>query len=196
MHSTLDSAGDFLSEPDLANPRKMRPPVERQIAERALLIRRQRTVPADWEEIRLFLNRVPSRLAPSPYSVCVLSDRGIRRYNKQFRRRDEATDVLSFPAGRTVRRKHARSGYLGDILISAETARVNARRYGLRLEDEIKTLVLHALLHLLGHDHERDNGEMARREKQWAARLGLQQPVIGRVRPAREKRSAASSIGE
>jgi probable rRNA maturation factor len=196
MHSTFISPGDSLGEPDSAHPRKARPSVEREIVERARLIRRQRTVPADWEEIRRFLNRVPSRLAPSPYSVCVLSDRGIRRYNKRFRRRDEATDVLSFPAGRAGRRKKARNEYLGDILISAETARVNARRYGIRLEDEIKTLVLHALLHLLGHDHERDNGEMARREKQWAARLGLQRPVIGRVRPAREKRSAASSIGE
>jgi probable rRNA maturation factor len=175
MHSTHQS----LDEPDATQPRRAVRQVKRNAGEEALLIRRQRKVQADWNEVRRFLRRLPSRLAPLPYSVCVLSDRGIRRYNKRYRRKDEATDVLSFPSAR---RGQGRGGYLGDILISAETARVNARRYGLRVEDEIKTLVLHALLHLLGHDHERDNGEMARRERQWASRLGLRRPVIGRVR--------------
>ena len=194
MHSTSDSLSDSLGEAGPAHPRSTRavPDAGGENGARALLIRRQKTVQADWEEIERFLSRVPARLAPSSYSVCMLSDRGIRRYNKQFRRRDEATDVLSFPAGRAGQGKRGRNSYLGDILISAETAQVNARRYGLRLEDEIKTLVVHALLHLLGHDHERDNGAMARRERQWAVRLGLQ-PLLGRMRPIPGKRRTAAS---
>jgi probable rRNA maturation factor len=142
------------------------------------LIRRQRRVQADWAELQRFLNLLQSRLAHAEYSVCVVSNRGIRRYNRLFRSLDETTDVLSFPIGpgRTETRE-----YLGDIVISAETARANARRYGVRVEEELKLLALHGVLHLLGHDHETDTGQMARRERQWAARLGLPQTLLGRV---------------
>jgi probable rRNA maturation factor len=148
----------------------------------ATLIRRQRRVQADWAELQRFLDVLRSRLAHSEYSVCVVSDRGIRRYNRHFRSRDEATDVLSFPSGSN---REARSRYLGDIVISAETARANAAHYGVRLEEELKLLALHGVLHLLGHDHETDAGRMARQERQWAVRLGLPQTLLGRAHGTR-----------
>ena len=124
-----------------------------------------------------FLARATPALAHSPYSVGLVSDAAIRRYNARFRGQDEATDVLSFPAA-----THGKdeNGYLGDILISAETARRHAANYGVRLEDEIKALILHGLLHLLGQDHERDGGQMARSERRWGARLGLPQTLLAR----------------
>jgi probable rRNA maturation factor len=153
----------------------------------ARLIRRQRKVRADWREIEEFLERAMFALAPLPFSVGLLSDAAIRRYNARFRRIDEATDVLSFPAGKGALGDH---GYLGDILISAETARRNASVHGVRLEDEIKALILHGLLHLLGQDHERDRGRMARSERFWGARLGLPQTLLARSRKASRKSSA------
>ena len=119
-------------------------------ANRPRLIHRQRMVAADWREVEDFLGRIPTVLASFPYSICLLSDRAIRRYNERFRQKNEATDVLSFPTGQ---REHWEEDYLGDILISVETAQRNAVRMGLRVEDEIKALILHGLLHLRGQDH-------------------------------------------
>lgn len=111
--------------------------------------------------------------------MCLVSDRVIRSYNRRFRRQDKPTDVLSFPAEEPGRPAQQ---YLGDILISAETARCNARQYGLRVEEEIKVLILHGLLHLLGYDHENDRGGMARVERHWSQKLGLSQNLTRRTR--------------
>lgn len=72
-------------------------------------------------------------------------------------------------------RKSALSGhdYLGDIAISPVTARRNARRFGRTLPDELRILILHGVLHLLGYDHETDDGEMERVENRLRAKLGL-----------------------
>ncbi|HWP84904.1 MAG TPA: rRNA maturation RNase YbeY [Terriglobia bacterium] len=134
---------------------------------------------------------LPRSLARRPFTVSLISDRAIRRLNGRFRGINRATDVLSFPA-----RPHAgpEAEFLGDILISVETARRNAARFGMRLEDEIKALILHGLLHLQGQDHERDQGQMARNERRWAARLGLPQSLLRRAShrpaPTRWRRSA------
>src|SRR5690348_830525 len=87
-----------------------------------LLINRQRRVHANWSELQAFLRKVGSTLARSSFTVCVTSDRTIRSYNKRFRQQDEPTDVLSFPANGN----KTATNYLGDILISAETAQRNA----------------------------------------------------------------------
>jgi len=150
---------------------------------RVLLLNRQRAARADWDEIRGFLHRLSTEVARSGFAVCLLSDTGIRRYNKRFRGADYPTDVLSFPARRRRNGSLENLGeYLGDVLISVETARENARRYGLRLEEEIEVLALHGVLHLLGYDHERDAGEMARVERRWSERLGLPENLTGRAR--------------
>ena len=138
-------------------------------SEPALLINRQRSIRADWAAVRSFIDKLRSRVAKRPFTICLVSDRSIRRYNKQYRHKNQATDVLSFPAGNGAEPP----GYLGDILISVETARRSAARFRLALQEEIKILSLHGVLHLLGYDHETDRGEMDRVERKLRKRLGL-----------------------
>ncbi|HJX27826.1 MAG TPA: rRNA maturation RNase YbeY, partial [Thermoanaerobaculia bacterium] len=83
-------------------------------------------------------------------------DREMRRVNRQFRGKDKATDVLSFPG---------EEGHLGDILISVPTARRQALEAGHPAERELMVLLLHGVLHCLGYDHETDQGEMERLER-------------------------------
>lgn len=108
-------------------------------------------------------------------TVGFVSDRTIRRMNKQFRGYDRATDVLSFPA--TNNSEHAVdrtfSELLGDIVISAETASRQADDARHSLEREIDELVIHGVLHLCGYDHESDHGEMNRLE------LRLRRTLLG-----------------
>src|ERR1051325_319482 len=98
------------------------------------LMNRQRKVRADWPDIDKFLGRAAAMLAPIPFSVAIVSDAAIRTYNRDYRKQDKATDVLSFPTGEW--RVDSTEAYLGDIVISAEMARRNAAVYGLSLEDE------------------------------------------------------------
>lgn len=108
-------------------------------------------------------------------NILITTNREMRELNYRFRRKNEATDVLSFPALRgTVMR------FAGDVAISAEIAAANARRLGHNPSDEIKILALHGLLHLRGYDHERDHGEMARKEEKLRSELKLPVALIGR----------------
>lgn len=86
-------------------------------------------------------------------------DRTVRRLNRDFRGQDKTTDVLSFPGEPSPEGRH-----LGDIVISVPTAERQAADRGARLEDEVRLLLLHGVLHCLGHDHETDAGEMERLE--------------------------------
>jgi probable rRNA maturation factor len=112
-------------------------------------------------------------------TVLLTSDAAIRRLNKQFRGKNKATDVLSFPALEMVGRMVG--DLAGDLAISVETARRQAREQGHALSVEIKVLMLHGLLHLAGYDHETDSGEMAKRERLLRGRLGLPQGLIERA---------------
>ncbi len=104
-------------------------------------------------------------------AVLVTSNRQLRALNRRFRRKDKATDVLSFP--------HA-DGAGGDIAVSADMARQNARRYGHGPLEELKILVLHGMLHLAGYDHETDNGKMTARELALRVQLKLPASLIDR----------------
>ena len=88
-----------------------------------------------------------------------MSDQRIRRLNRRFAGKDKTTDVLSFPDQAESWEKD--EDYAGDIVISVETAE---RQTDSTLENELKVLALHGLLHLIGFDHEKDNGEMNRLE--------------------------------
>lgn len=81
----------------------------------------------------------------------------MRDYNHRYAGKDWTTDVLSFPAGEPNFEEEGERHYLGDILISVEKA---DRQKSGSLEEELKILILHGLLHLLGYDHETDQGEM------------------------------------
>jgi probable rRNA maturation factor len=102
----------------------------------------------------------------SSVTVAFVSDKKIRELNRQFRRIDKATDVLSFPSD-------SRDGEMGDIAISIETAARQAKQSGLTLDGEIAQLLLHGLLHLSGYDHETDNGEMNRLELRLRKKLRI-----------------------
>ena len=117
----------------------------------------------------------------SSFNCLVTTDAEVRRLNRDFRGKNEATDVLSFPVGGFGRRKRLPHIMLGDLAISLPRARAQAREFGHTLEHEIRILMLHGLLHLLGMDHETDRGRMARVERLWRARLGLPAGLIERV---------------
>lgn len=108
------------------------------------------------------MSLVANQLAPHQDSLGVrlTGDREMRRLNREFRGKDKSTDVLSFPGDATPEGRH-----LGDIVVSVETARRQAAERGHGLDREVRLLLLHGLLHCLGHDHESDAGEMDRLER-------------------------------
>lgn len=109
-----------------------------------------------------WLASVMAELAPESEGLGVrfVGDRAMRLTNRQFRGKDKTTDVLSFPGD-----EDGGKGYLGDILISVPTARRQAETAGHGVDRELKTLLLHGILHCLGYDHETDQGEMERLER-------------------------------
>jgi probable rRNA maturation factor len=126
-----------------------------------------RRVPANVRprSIQLFARKLQREVAKGrAFDTLITGDAEMRRLNRTFRGKDYATDVLSFPAA---------AESLGDLAISAARARVQGQEHGHGTEDEIRILMLHGVLHLLGMDHETDSGAMARAEKRWRARLGL-----------------------
>ncbi len=137
-----------------------------------------RRVPASLHRrtIENFARKLEADVARNrPFDVLITGDADLRRLNRDFLGHDYATDVLSFPL--------AGSGSLGDLAISLARARAQARQFGHSVEQEIQILMLHGLLHLLGFDHETDNGRMARAEKRWRTRLDLPGGLIERARP-------------
>lgn len=96
----------------------------------------------------------------------------MRALNRQFRGQDAVTDVLSFPA--------QTQGFLGDIVIAAGVATRQAQEAGHDIQTEIRVLALHGLLHLLGYDHDADDGKMARVEARLRKKAGLPAGLIER----------------
>jgi len=150
-----------------------------------MVVNRQRRVPVAVPPLEKFLSDAKQSLqVEQDVSLSLVSDSAMARMNQAYRGKPGATDVLSFPLnGNAPRKKSPRpdlfagensaAGYLGDIAIAPETARRNARRSGRSLPLELRILILHGLLHLLGYDHETDRGEMDRMERRLRRRLGL-----------------------
>jgi probable rRNA maturation factor len=122
-------------------------------------------------------------------SVLLSDDRTLRRLNREFRGKDKATDVLSFPVDGKMARGHA-----GDLAISLETAARQAREQGHSLRDEVRVLLLHGILHLAGMDHEADRGEMAAREAVLRRRFGLRSGLIARSGKANAKVAKGAKV--
>src|SRR5690348_772111 len=149
----------------------------------------QRAVRVPIRSLKQFFARAMKevRLPQSAASVCFVTDAQIAKWNAAYRGKRKSTDVLSFPSGeqerpqkenaqtRTRESKNDRgfsstssassTSYLGDIAIAPAVARHNARLYGRTLDQELRILILHGILHLMGYDHEADTGQMDRREK-------------------------------
>jgi probable rRNA maturation factor len=130
-----------------------------------LVLNRQRKHPINRLEVRRFLKDLMAALeiADSDFTVVFTTDKVIRDYNHRYRGHDKSTDVLSF---------RGEDGYLGDILISSETAYHQARRSrSLSFDMNLHRLMLHGLLHLMGYDHETDDGEMRAIERTFRRRF-------------------------
>ena len=119
-------------------------------------------------DLRRFLDDLAPRILPGQTVTCLIAtDKELRSLNRKFRGQDYATDVLSFPPE--------------DIAISFERAAAQAAERGHGVEEELRILMLHGLLHLAGMDHENDAGAMARAEIRWRKRLGLPTGLIERA---------------
>jgi probable rRNA maturation factor len=117
--------------------------------------------------------------------VLVTTSAAVRSLNRQFRGKNQATDVLSFPAPRPVSKGRKSAALAGEVAISADIAAENAARFGHSPAAEVKVLTLHGILHLAGFDHERDNGQMARKEMRLRRLLNLPAALIERAQPGR-----------
>jgi len=120
-----------------------------------------------------WLQSVAPARARGAITVAIVSDARVRALNRQYRKKDKATDVLSFTS--------EERGFLGDVVIASGVAARQAREAGHSLATEVRVLALHGLLHLLGYDHERDDGRMARLERRLRKRGGLTEGVIERA---------------
>jgi probable rRNA maturation factor len=167
-----------------------------------MILNRQRAVRVARRPLESFLRRVANELdiRDSHVTVCFVSDREIAHMNQAFRKKKGPTDVLSFPAekkrwasrrrrkktykedaentegtegSRAKQESRPAERYLGDIAIAPETARRYARKNGRSLVNELRVLILHGVLHLLGYDHETDRGEMDRIERKMRRRFEL-----------------------
>jgi probable rRNA maturation factor len=153
-----------------------------------MVINRQTRVPIAAAELDRFLARVHRmlHLPRSAATVCLVSEAEIAKWNRAYRGKSKPTDVLSFPADASPSRNGFRRGkgirhngpraasdgfYLGDIAIAPAVARRNARRFGRSLSNELRVLILHGVLHLMGYDHETDAGQMERLELRLRRRL-------------------------
>jgi len=105
-------------------------------------------------------------------TIVFVGDAAIRKLNREFRGKDYATDVLSFPVKAEAFEKEDERN-LGEVVISLQRANEQAKQNQISFQVEVKQLILHGLLHLSGYDHETDNGEMDRLELRLRKRLGI-----------------------
>jgi probable rRNA maturation factor len=144
----------------------------------------ERGRPIAMKDLAVWLARVAPRRARGTVAIALVSDRRARVLNRTYRRCDYATDVLSFPAraGGATPDVPAAERFLGDIVIARGVASRQGRAAGHGRRTELRILALHGLLHLLGYDHERDNGTMRRVEQRLRRRGGLREGLIERTR--------------
>lgn len=146
-----------------------------------MIVNRQRSVRIPAKDLGKFLVRARRALhLPSEsVSICLVSNSEMARWNRAYRGKRGTTDVLSFRVddAETKRALFAANGnstrYLGDIAIAPAVARRNALRYGRSFSREMRVLILHGMLHLMGYDHDTDTGQMERRERRLHRALGL-----------------------
>jgi probable rRNA maturation factor len=140
-----------------------------------LITYRRKPASLDAKSLESFAELLRAQVARGRSFHCRISnDAELQALNAQFRRKDYPTDVLSFPLD-------GAQQTLGDIAISLDRARAQAREWGHSLDGELRILLLHGLLHLTGLDHESDSGQMKRTEMRWRKKLALPVGLIERV---------------
>lgn len=140
-----------------------------------LVLFRRAPARLDRRSLERFARELCNRVTGGREFHCLItSDAELQRLNRHFLAKDYSTDVLSFPAANG-------AAELGELAISLQRAAQQSREFGHTVEEEIRILMLHGVLHLAGMDHERDGGAMARAETAWRRKLGLRAGLIERV---------------
>ena len=162
-----------------------------------VIVNQHEKIELDLAGLRAYVRRVKNvlKMGQGDFNVCFVNDDEICRLNSLFRGKATPTDVLSFPwqaeedsdlepleAGEF-------EGFWGDIVISVDTAGRNARAEGHSTEEEIRLLILHGALHLLGYDHETDQGEMSALELSLRESLALTAAASGAPQAASSRRA-------
>ncbi len=139
------------------------------------VVSRQRRRKMDCERWQAFGEKALQAMSKHEHhaTVAFVSDRQIKELNRRFRGIQKPTDVLSFPATSDEFDEAGKANDLGDVAISVERAERQALENGLTFEKEIAQLIIHGLLHLCGHDHETDDGEMNRLELRLRRKLNI-----------------------
>lgn len=122
------------------------------------------------------LEKIAQSLTDREIELIVTQNDTIAALNQEYRSKESATDVLSFPIEHTTANMP-----LGSIVISADFVQEKAEELGHSEQDEFSLLFIHGLLHLLGYDHESDNGEMRKKEKEMIENFGLPSSLIVRT---------------
>lgn len=133
-----------------------------------MILNRQRKYRISISSLRQFAKTLGKklRIPDVEFTVVLSNDQVIRRLNRDYRQKDKATDILSFPPGSCgqLHPLHFDNRTLGDMIVSVETARKQAFERKHSLNTELRILLIHGLLHLLDYDHETDQGQMRRKE--------------------------------
>ena len=122
-----------------------------------------------------FLDSIVCSLSQKDIELIVTSNEAIQEINKEYRGIDKATDVLSFPY------EDMPMAPLGSIVISIDYVNQRASELGHSSDDEFALMFIHGLLHLMGYDHECDNGEMRQKEKELIEKFDLPESLIVRT---------------
>jgi probable rRNA maturation factor len=122
-----------------------------------------------------FLNSILTSLSTKEIELIITSNDTIQKINKEYRNIDKATDVLSFPY------EDMPMAPLGSIVISLDYVIEKAQELGHEKDAEFSLLFIHGLLHLLGYDHEVDNGEMRQKEEELIKKFNLPKSLIVRT---------------
>ena len=122
-----------------------------------------------------FLQKILSSLSDKEVELLIVSNNEMQEINKEQRGIDKATDVLSFPY------EDMPMSPLGSIVISNDFVKEKALEFGHKVSDELSLLFIHGLLHILGYDHEVDNGEMRQKEKELIEKFALPKSLIVRT---------------
>jgi len=138
------------------------------------IINRQRSKPINAKQLRELGERALRTIGSRKQAATIVfvSDAAIRKLNKQFRGKDQVTDVLSFPSEAEPFEAENQS-QLGEVVISVQRAADQAKQNRLTFSNEVEQLILHGLLHLCGYDHETDDGKMNRLEVKLRKKLGI-----------------------
>ena len=134
--------------------------------------RKRRVSAKQWREFAECALKAIGNAREPEATLVFVSDLAMKKLNHQFRGKNYATDVLSFPSQHE-RFERELNTNLGEVVISLDRATAQAKENGLTFTNEVEQLILHGLLHLCGYDHETDKGEMNRLELKLRRTLGI-----------------------